>query len=92
MHLTLKQETASPPAASLSAQIARFESFQQSYNHDRPHEALGQRPPVTVYRCSPRSWDGRLREPNYPADAVMRRVRSNGEIKWKGRLVFSAKP
>jgi putative transposase len=88
MHLTLQQETASPPAASLSAQIARFESFQQSYNHDRPHEALGQRPPVTAYRCSPRTWDGRLREPNYPADAVIRRVRSNGEIKWKGGLVF----
>ena len=35
MHLTLKQETASPPAASLGAQIARFESFQESYNHDR---------------------------------------------------------
>jgi putative transposase len=88
MHLTLQQETASPPAASPGAQIARFESFQQSYNHDRPHEALGQRPPATVYRCSPRSWDGRLREPNYPADAVIRRVRSNGEIKWKGGLVF----
>ena len=88
MHLTLKQETASPPAASLGAQVARFESFQDSYNHDRPHEALGQRPPATLYRCSPRSWDGRLREPSYPADAVIRRVRSNGEIKWKGRLIF----
>ena len=48
--------TASPPAASLGAQIARFESFQDSYNHDRPHKALGQRPPATLYRCSPRSW------------------------------------
>ncbi|MDZ3838217.1 MAG: integrase core domain-containing protein [Rhodospirillales bacterium] len=80
--------TASPPAASLGAQIARFESFQDSYNHDRPHEALGQRPPATLYRCSPRSWDGRLREPSYRADAVIRRVRSNGEIKWKGKLIF----
>lgn len=39
LHLTLKQETASPPALSLKAQIERFETFQHGYNHDRPHEA-----------------------------------------------------
>ena len=30
----------------------------------------------------------RLPEPNYPAGADVRRVRSNGEIKWKGNYVF----
>jgi transposase InsO family protein len=84
LHLTLKQETASPPARSLRAQIERFEAFQLGYNHDRPHEALGQRPPITAYRRSPRPWDGRLREPEYGSDVVVRRVRSttarsNGE-------------
>ena len=87
-HLTLKQETASPPARSLKAQIERFEAFQHSYNHDRPHEALGQRPPIRRYRRSPRRWDGRLREPEYAGDVRVRRVRSNGEVKWKGELVF----
>jgi len=88
MHLTLKQETASPPARSLKAQIERFEAFRHSYNHDRPHEALGQRPPIRRYRRSPRRWDGRLREPEYAGDVQVRRVRTNGEIKWKGELVF----
>lgn len=88
MHLTLKQETASPPACSLKAQIERFDAFRYSYNHDRPHEALGQRPPICRYRRSPRSWDGRLREPEYGGDVAVRRVRANGEIKWKGELVF----
>lgn len=88
LHLTLKQETASPPACSLKAQIERFDAFRYSYNHDRPHEALGQRPPICRYRRSPRSWDGRLREPEYGGDVAVRRVRANGEIKWKGELVF----
>ena len=81
LHLTLKQETASPPARSLKAQIERFEAFQLGYNHDRPYEALGQRPPIRRYRRSPRPWDGRLREPEYAGDAQVRRVRANGEIK-----------
>jgi putative transposase len=29
----------------------------------------------------------RLPEPDYPAEAAVRKVRSNGEIKWGGRLV-----
>ena len=57
-------------------------------NHDRPHEALGQRPPIRRYRRSPRDWDGRLRQPEYAGDVQVRRVRANGEIKWKGALVF----
>ena len=27
-------------------------------------------------------------EPDYPAEAAVRKVRSNGEIKWRGDLVF----
>ena len=29
----------------------------------------------------------RLPEPDYPAEAAARRVRSNGEIKWRGDLI-----
>ena len=88
LHLTLKQDTASPPARSLAGQIERFESFREIYNTQRPHEALGQVPPGRVYRPSPRQFDGVLRLPDYPAEAQVRRVRSNGEIKWQGNTVF----
>ncbi len=88
MHLTLKQETASPPARSLGEQLERFECFRSIYNHERPHEALGQRPPASLYQPSPRQFDGILRAPDYPAEAVIRKVRSSGEIKWKGKYVF----
>jgi putative transposase len=88
MHLTLKQETASPPARSLAQQMERFERFRQVYNHQRPHEALGQRPPASRYRPSARCYDGVLRSPDYPDGVIVRKVRRKGEIKWKGRYIF----
>lgn len=45
VHRTLKQETAKPPASSLPAQPKLFDRFRRDYNDERPHEALGQRPP-----------------------------------------------
>ena len=37
---------------------------------------------------SPRPYPDKLEDPRYPADAAIRRVRSNGQIKWRGNLVF----
>ena len=65
LHGTIAQETASPPAPSLRAQGRRFAAFLRTYNDERPHEALGQTPPVDHYLCSPRRYSGRLREPEY---------------------------
>jgi transposase InsO family protein len=88
MHLTLKQDTASPPAQSLAEQIVRFRSFREIYNHQRPHEALDQVPPARIYRPSPRLFDGRLRSPDYDDTVEVRKVRRNGEIKWRGSTVY----
>ena len=41
MHRTLKQETASPPAANRKLQQERFDRFRQEFHHERPHQALG---------------------------------------------------
>ena len=65
MHLTLKRETAQPPQPTLHKQQQRFDAFRQEYNQQRPHEALGQRPPATRYECSPRSYPSRLPETQY---------------------------
>jgi transposase InsO family protein len=88
MHRTLKEETANPPAANQRAQQRRFDEFRRIFNEERPHEALGLETPANHYQPSPRTYAGRLREPDYPADHEVRRVRSNGEIKWLGRRVF----
>lgn len=85
-HLTLL-EAMQPPAANRAKQADRFVAFARDYNEERPHEALGQHTPASVYRPSPRMMPERLPEPDYPAEAAVRKVRSNGEIKWQGTLV-----
>jgi len=88
MHGTLKAETAKPPAATTAAQQGRFDRFRDEFNHQRPHEALGQTPPAQHYQPSARSYPAQPEDPAYPAEYELRRVRSNGEIKWQGELVF----
>jgi transposase InsO family protein len=88
MHGTLKAETASPPAETIAAQQRAFDRFQAIYNHERPHEALGQEVPASRYRPSPRRYPERTGEPHYDPELAVRRVRSNGEIRWGGDLIF----
>lgn len=88
MHRTLKKETSKPPAADAAEQQARFDAFRRHYNEERPHQALGQKPPATHYAPSPRPLPERLEDPWYDADHEVRRVRSRGEIKWRGEFAF----
>jgi transposase InsO family protein len=88
MHKTLKAECASPPASNLAAQQRRLDRFRHEFNHERPHQALGQTPPDRHYARSLRRYPERLEDPAYPPDYEPRRVRSNGEIKWQGELIF----
>jgi putative transposase len=87
-HLTLKNETASPPAATLKRQEKSFQRFQSYYNNDRPHEALLQKTPASLYRPSERIWDGILRSPEYVEDYILRKVMKCGCIAWYGKNVF----
>jgi transposase InsO family protein len=88
MHRTLKASTAQPPAASIRAQQQRFDAFRRDYNEHRPHEALGQQPPLSWYAQSPRRYPKRLEEPSYPDADQVRRVRHNGEIRWSSGTIY----
>jgi transposase InsO family protein len=68
MHRTLKQETASPPEVNLSRQQRSFDRFRHRYNDERPHEALGQVTPASVYAPSPRPFPNKLPELDYPTN------------------------
>jgi putative transposase len=88
MHRTLKQETTKPPAPAMKHQQRRFESFQQSYNHERPHEALHQKTPASCYQSSPRPWPDKLPELEYPEYYDVRRVTHCGGVYWRNGLVY----
>ena len=88
MHRTLKAETSRPPAHCVVEQQERFAHFRHYYNHERPHEAIGQLPPANLWFPPTRRFTGRTVEPWYDADTEVRRVRQNGQIKWRGRKLF----
>ncbi len=88
MHRTLQDETASPPAATRRSQQLRFDRFRRDYNEQRPHEALGQRPPATVHEPSPRSYPARVPEPEYPSAMQVRRVHEHGQFWWNHERIF----
>jgi putative transposase len=88
MHRTLKQETASPPAANRRAQQRAFDRFRREYNEERPHEALAMQTPASVYTPSERGYPPRVPEPQYGSDFLVRRVPASGDFKWKGQRIF----
>lgn len=67
MHKTLKGDAIRPPRSTLVTQQRAFNAFRRLYNDERPHEALQDRPPATLYRPSPRSYAGPCRRSSIPA-------------------------
>ena len=88
MHRTLQEATMQPPAATLRQQQRSMDLFRTEFNHQRPHEALGQRVPASLYVPSPRLYSRKIREPNYSPAWVRRSVDEGGQYKWNNKKVF----
>jgi len=87
-HRTLKAETAAPPRASLREQQRVFDVFRRMYNEERPHEALGQRPPISAYAASARRYPRPLvRFVASPWDHALR-VDKAGCLVWNRERLF----
>lgn len=91
MHLTLKEEGAFPLKLTLKEQQLKFREFQHYFNFERPHEALGQKTPGSLYAPSNRIWTGALHSPEYSQEFKVVRVRVGGLIAWHGIDVFIGK-
>lgn len=86
MHRILKGEV--PIARTPALQALALERWRRRYNERRPHQALGQHPPATLYRSSPAALP-RLHLPRYPTAWLVRRVQRNGQINlpgWTGTI------
>jgi putative transposase len=88
MHRTLREAAVNPPCATFPKQQQAFVAFRTEFNEERPHEALGQKPPASLYVPSSRDYPERLPEQQgYPDDWEKRIVREGGRMKWKGQQV-----
>ena len=90
MHKTLKADTTRPPGNNLARQQIKFNHFRKEFNHERPHEGLGDLRPITQLRQCPREYSEQAAtaDVEYPGHYEVRRVRSQGDIKWRGKLRF----
>ena len=83
MHLDISREI---EAMGESDQEA-LDLWRQSFNYERPHDALGMRCPAEFYQPSKRKYDGTPDELAYPQMST-RRVSPKGLIKLDGQSLF----
>lgn len=88
MHRDMKAELQLSPAADRKTQQVAVDDWRLEFNNVRPHEALDLRTPSELYMRSSRIFDGQKPVLVYPAHYEVRRVRSNGSIKYKQRHCF----
>lgn len=80
MHRTLKLQTTKPAKSSAAAQQVAFDRFRKHYNDERPHEALGQVTPSSVYQQSTRKYPDETPDPEYPSGFEIRRASKEGVL------------
>lgn len=88
MHLTFDHVLPKPPQPNFKHQRQLCERFRYEYNIIRPHRALEGKPPAAYHRSYSRPYSHRIAPPEYPAHFEVRRVRSNGQIKWMADRFF----
>jgi putative transposase len=88
MHRVFKAETTHPVASTRQGQQHRTTGWVNYYNRIRPHQALSQELPVQWYGRRRRPQSSRKAQLRYPNTWPQRHVRSNGQIKWRGRKRF----
>jgi len=85
MHRDLKAEAIDPPSANSPAQQRRFGRWQHTYNHERPHESLGQQRPCEFYQPSLRRLNESDKVFAYPADCEVKQISSSGFLAHEGK-------
>lgn len=90
MHRTL-EEAIEAGAWDLAEQRRRFDQFRRTWNWDRPHEAIGQQTPGSLYETSWRAYPAVVPSPEYEPGVSVRNVSQNGRVKWRGRDFFLTK-
>ena len=88
-HRTLKADLlARRDFADLASTQPLFDAYRHLYNHDRPHQALGDAVPASRYSPSPRPWRAADTDFAYAPGALVRTVKSKGEITFANRFFY----
>jgi transposase InsO family protein len=86
-HRTLKQEVLQGRTfETLKETQNNFDRWREVYNHERPHEALELKPPVSRYQVSSRAYPEQLTPFEYDESFAVRRVCDNGRMVFRGKV------
>jgi len=83
LHLDIEREL----GRNAVEQQASFDEWRRAFNQERPHEALGMKCPVEVYKSAERKYEGTPEDLEYKG-MESRKVAKWGSISWGSRLVF----
>jgi putative transposase len=84
LHLDIRNELEEPR---LGERQAHLDEWRNTFNHERPHEALGMKVPAAVYRSSDKPYTPGGSQYEYRKMAT-RRVQSRGYITWANQNIF----
>jgi putative transposase len=91
MHRTLLDSPIFQRSHSYRHQQQIFDSFRRVYNEERPHEGIELDRPTRRHKPSQRPFPSQLPTIDYPSHFQVRRVDSNGTIKWRASQVSISK-
>lgn len=87
MHRDIAMEIESMSGIDLNHQRAELETWRHTFNHERPHEAIGMRVPAELYHKSERLWKNGTEILDYPAGFMKRKVTHNGLVGIEGTKI-----
>lgn len=87
-HRTLASDLLQQPFDSPAQAQVALDAFRLVSNHERPHAALGFRPPADGYTLSQRPFPELLPPITYDAAAAIRQVSAKGTIRYQNRILF----
>jgi transposase InsO family protein len=65
-----------------------LDQFRESYNRERPHEALGMEVPESRYHPSQKQYNPNPKEWEYPSGIIVKQLNSQGMMEHSGRRYF----
>jgi transposase InsO family protein len=86
LHRTLKNELLiRQPFYDLDDCQSKFDTWRNSYNYERPHQALDMQTPSSHYQPSSRTFTGNFPPIEYEADDILRKIDCLGKLQYQGR-------
>ena len=88
IHGHMKPLVCSKPSRNRREQQTQFDWFWDHHNNVRPNGGCHRQVPADLYTPSSRLYPSRLPTIEYAAGFVTRKVRSSGDVMWKGQWFF----